>query len=141
MIKKGKWYRSQRAGGCNCSCDLGFMYASGRSAQDCKEAVKWYRKSAEQGDAIAQYNLVLSTMLEKESPKILSCCEVMKVSREAAIAQCNLGLMYEKGGSPQDHIHAVGIESQPSRGICKGSVQPGFMYDKGKGVPQIISMR
>ena len=36
------------------------MYAKGEGVpQDGKEAVKWYRKSAEQGNANAQYNLGL----------------------------------------------------------------------------------
>jgi len=34
------------------------MYANGEGViQDYKQAVKWYRKAAEQGDATAQYNL------------------------------------------------------------------------------------
>ena len=38
--------------------NLGLMYEQGKGVpQDYKEAVKWYRKSAEQGDADAQCNL------------------------------------------------------------------------------------
>jgi uncharacterized protein len=38
--------------------NLGFMYASGQGVpQDYAEAVKWYRLSAAQGDAMAQSNL------------------------------------------------------------------------------------
>ncbi len=38
--------------------NLGFMYKNGQGVvQDYKEAVKWYRKSAEQGNALAQSNL------------------------------------------------------------------------------------
>ena len=38
--------------------NLGVMYREGRGgAQDYKEAVKWFRKAAEQGFAKAQYNL------------------------------------------------------------------------------------
>ena len=36
------------------------MYAQGRGMpQDFGEAAKWYRKAAEQGDALAQFNLGL----------------------------------------------------------------------------------
>jgi uncharacterized protein len=36
------------------------MYGKGKGVpQDYKEAVRWYRLSAEQGDAMAQYNLGL----------------------------------------------------------------------------------
>ena len=39
---------------------LGRCYANGQGvAKDESEAVKWYRKAAEQGDAAAQYNLGL----------------------------------------------------------------------------------
>ena len=39
-------------------CNLGTMYAEGEGVkQDHTEAAKWYRKAAEQGDALAQYNL------------------------------------------------------------------------------------
>ena len=38
--------------------NLGVMYNTGRGvAQDDKQAVAWYRKAAEQGDAMAQFNL------------------------------------------------------------------------------------
>ncbi|MGU9956132.1 MAG: hypothetical protein ACNYPI_00330 [Arenicellales bacterium WSBS_2016_MAG_OTU3] len=34
------------------------MYSNGQGVtQDCKHAVQWYRKAAEQGIAKAQYNL------------------------------------------------------------------------------------
>ena len=37
---------------------MGYYYAYGEGVpQDYKEAVKWYRKAAEQGDAIAQRSL------------------------------------------------------------------------------------
>ena len=41
--------------------NLGSMYQNGQGvSQDYKEAAKWYRLSAEQGNAVAQYNLGLS---------------------------------------------------------------------------------
>ena len=40
--------------------NLGICYNNGEGvAKDATEAVKWYRKAAEQGDARAQYNLGL----------------------------------------------------------------------------------
>ena len=42
----------RRAGCCQAQFNLGVMYAEGRGvAQDYAEAVRWYRKAAEQGDA------------------------------------------------------------------------------------------
>ena len=47
-----------RAGRCPAQNNLGIMYAYGRGIpQDYAEALKWYRKAAEQGDARAQTNL------------------------------------------------------------------------------------
>ena len=42
------------------------MYDNGEGVpQDYAEAVKWYRLAAEQGDARAQYNLGLCTIMAK----------------------------------------------------------------------------
>ena len=47
-----------REGDASAQFNLGFMYANGRGLpQDDAEAVKWYRKAAEQGHALAQSNL------------------------------------------------------------------------------------
>ena len=51
-----KWFAicEQNASAVQSGCDV----RNGRALrQDDKEAVKWYRKAAEQGDADAQYNL------------------------------------------------------------------------------------
>ena len=46
------------AGNANAQCTLGFCYHKGHGVeQSYTEAVKWYRKAAEQGDATAQHNL------------------------------------------------------------------------------------
>jgi uncharacterized protein len=40
--------------------NIGVMYAHGEGVpQDYAEAVKWFRRAAEQGDAHAQYNLAV----------------------------------------------------------------------------------
>ena len=44
-----------KQGDTNAQFNLGVMYEDGRGVtQDYQEAVKWYRKAAEQGDAEAQ---------------------------------------------------------------------------------------
>ena len=53
-----KTKRLANAGDASAQCNLGWMYMEGEGVpQDYKEAVKWYRLSADQGDADAQYNL------------------------------------------------------------------------------------
>ena len=67
--------------------------------QDYAEAVKWYRLAAEQGDAVAQYNL--GVMYDNGQGVPQDYAEAVKWYRLAAEqgyahAQRNLGVMYDK---------------------------------------------
>jgi TPR repeat protein len=55
-----------------------------------------------------------------------------------AIAQSNLGRMYDKGqGVPQDFAEAVKwYRKAADQGLAIAQNVLGFMYDKGQGVPQ-----
>jgi len=47
-----------RQGLANAQCNLGLRYDNGQGVkQDYTEAARWYRKAAEQGYALAQFNL------------------------------------------------------------------------------------
>ena len=76
-----------------------------------KEAVKWSRKAAEQGDAEAQFNLGIMYHNGQGVPQ--DHAEAARWYRKAAEqgdadAQFNLGLMYHNGqGVPQDHAEAA----------------------------------
>ena len=78
--------------------------------KDAVEAVKWYRKAAEQGDADAQFNL--GVMYAKGEGVPQNHAEALKWFRLAADqgnarAQYNLGFMYAKGeGVLQNHVQA-----------------------------------
>ena len=64
-------------------CNLGFLYRKGWGvAPDDTEAAKWYRKAAEQGDAVAQFNL--GQMYEKGEGVGQDREEAVKWYREAA---------------------------------------------------------
>ena len=90
---------------------LGAMYQDGLGVpKDYAEAVKWYRKAAEQGDAPAQFELA---ELYKGVPGVRQdFAEVVRWYREAAeqgyrYAQLGLGARYEDGESvPQDFVKA-----------------------------------
>ncbi|MBM4393779.1 MAG: sel1 repeat family protein, partial [Deltaproteobacteria bacterium] len=91
--------------------NLGFMYAKGEGVpKDDAEAVKWYRKAADQGLADAQYNLGVMYAVGKGVPK--DDAEAVKWYRKAADqglagAQYNLGLMYRYGMDvPKDAAEA-----------------------------------
>jgi TPR repeat protein len=79
--------------------------------QDEKEAVKWYRLAAEQGNAAAQYNLSLMYANGQGVPQ--DDKEAVKWTRMAAeqgyaAAQLSLGVMYANGqGVPQDEKEAA----------------------------------
>jgi TPR repeat protein len=78
--------------------------------QDYAEAAKWYRKAADQGDALAQSNL--GTMLHNGQSMPQDYGEAVKWFREAAdqeepVAQDKLGGVYEYGeGVAQDYVLA-----------------------------------
>ena len=87
------------------------MYSRGRGVKkDFKEAVKWYRKAAEQGFAAAQYNLGLMYVNGRGVPEDIK--EAVKWYRKAAAqgdaqAQGGLGVMYGLGlGVLQDYVTA-----------------------------------
>jgi TPR repeat protein len=87
------------------------MYKNGLGvAQDYKEAVKLYRKSAEQGHADAQFNL--GAMYDEGQSVFQDYREAVKWYRKSAeqgtaIAQFNLGFMYATGrGVTQEYVYA-----------------------------------
>ena len=79
-------------------------------AQDYAEAVKWYRRAAEQGIAEAQHNL--GFMYHEGQGMAQDYAEAVKWYRRAAEqglaeAQTNLGYMYHTGrGVAQDYVQA-----------------------------------
>ena len=87
------------------------MYAHGRGVpRDDTEAVKWYRKAAEQGDAYTQSNLGIMYAKGEGVPQ--DNAEAVKWFRKAAEqgdaeVQYSLGTMYANGrGVPQDDVQA-----------------------------------
>jgi len=90
---------------------LGAYYAKGQGvAKDYLEAVKWWRKAAEQNDAWAQY--VLGACYAKGDGVAKDYVEAVKWSRKAAEqnyapAQYNLGIRYGQGrGVAKDEVEA-----------------------------------
>ncbi|SVE60366.1 uncharacterized protein METZ01_LOCUS513220, partial [marine metagenome] len=96
------------------------MYEQGRGVlQDYKEAIKWFRLAAGQGDVTAKSKLDLLLELEETLEKAKSAFvaedyksafEIWKPLAEKgnANAQNNFGLMYKEGkGVPQDYKEAI----------------------------------
>ena len=118
------------------------MYGNGRGVpQSDKEAVKWYRKAAEQGDADAQSNL--DFMYDNVQGVPQSDKEAVKWYRKAAEqgkagAQCNLGFMFKYGrGVPQSNIEASKwYRKAAEQGDVIAQSNLGLMYENGRGVPK-----
>ncbi|MCI5780053.1 MAG: sel1 repeat family protein [Lentisphaeria bacterium] len=104
-----RWYRRADKDG---AYYLGRCYDYGRGVpKDMTEAVKWFRKAAEQGVAEAQFLLGASYAFGRGVPKDMT--ETVKWFRKAAEqgdakAQYNLGVCYANGdGVKQDYSEAV----------------------------------
>ncbi|MGA9777156.1 MAG: tetratricopeptide repeat-containing serine protease family protein [Verrucomicrobiia bacterium] len=111
-------------------------------AQDFAEAVKWYRKAADQNFAAAQYELGVCYMAGKGVPRD-DKAEAAKWYRKAAEqndadAQFNLGVFYDNGqGVPQDYSQALEwFRKAADQGDADAQNSLGLMYAKGQGVPQ-----
>jgi TPR repeat protein len=109
-------------------------------AQDLAEAMKWFRRAADQGHREAQYSL--SFLLENYGvPK--NPAEVVKWLRKAAdqghpLAQENLAVKYYHGeGVEKDFAEAAKWFGKAADQGNEGSqLMLGKMYSKGEGVPQ-----
>ncbi len=122
---------------------LGYMYDKGYGglAPDKREAVNWYRKAAEGGNAQGQANL--GVMYEHGHGGLSQDDgEAVKWYRKAADqgnadGQAYLGDMYEhgKGGLTQDKREAVKwYRKAAEQGNADGQIYLGLMYEKGEGV-------
>ena len=105
------------------------------------EAVRWYRKAADQGDANAQSNL--GWMYRNGYGVPQSYDEALRWYRKAveqghANAQNNLGWMYQNGyGVPQSNDEAVTwYRKAADKGHANAQNNLGVMYRDGYGVPQ-----
>ena len=105
------------------------------------EAVNWFRKAAEQGNADGQSNLGL--MYHKGQGVETDDTEAVRWFQKAAeqgddTAQFYLGLLYDDGkGVPQDYAEALKWYSRAAaQGDDTAQYNLALMYDKGEGAPQ-----
>ena len=116
------------------------MYSTGRGvAQDYAEAMKWYRKAADQGEAHAQTNL--GYMYAQGHGVSKDDAEAVLWYRKAAEqgharAQTNLAYMYLQGhGVPKDEAEAASLYRKAAeQGLPQAQNGLGVMYRDGLGV-------
>ena len=123
------------------------LYQKGLSfynKKDYSEAVKWYRKAAEQGRTDAQFNL--GYCYDKGQGVSQDYTEAVKWYRKAAeqgnaSAQCNLGYCYQFGqGVSQDYSEAVKwYRKAAEQGSASAQYNLGLCYQYGHGVSQDYS--
>ena len=109
--------------------------------RDYATALREWRPLAEQGSALAQFNLGFMYDQGEGIPK--DDKEAVKWYRLAAeqgnaAAQGNLGLMYDQGkGVPKDDKEAVKwYRLAAEQGSALAQSNLGLMYEKGEGVPK-----
>ena len=120
------------------------MYQQGEKyyeEEEYAEAVKWYRRAAEQGHAEAQWNLGLAYADGKGILK--DDAEAVKWIHRAAeqediYAQTDLGWMYQNGDCvPQDYAEAAKwYRRAAEQGHASAQTRIGTQYYFGEGVPQ-----
>ena len=119
---------------------MGVMYANGQGvAKDERQAVEWYRKAADQGDATAQFNLgVMYDNGQGVSKDERLAVEWYRKAADQgnANAQFSLGVMYANGqGVAKDERQAVEwYRKAADQGDTNAQRNLGFMYESGKGV-------
>ena len=109
--------------------------------KDLEEAVKWYRKAAEQGYARAQYNLGHCYEYGKGVEK--NEIETVKWYRKAAeqgyaVAQNGFGFCYDNGtGVEKNEVEAVKwYRKAAEQGYARAQYNLGVCYDNGTGVEE-----
>ena len=121
---------------------IGATYELGKGVpKDEAEAVKWYRKAAEQGNASGQW--FLGWHYEKGQGVKQDYGEAVKWYRKAAEqgnagAQNSLGICYKTGrGVKQDYGEAVKWYSKAAeQGNSDGQANMGRCCEQGRGVPK-----
>jgi len=117
---------------------LGQVFHSDVSvSEDLEEALKWYTKASEQGNAEAQFRLGLLYDEEKNHKKAFKLY-ADAAEQGHAEAQNNLGVMYASGrGVKRDDTEAVKwFNKAAEQGNATAQHNLGARYDVGRGIPQ-----
>ncbi len=122
---------------------LGAMYEFENAAvsKSDTKAANWYRKAAQQGNALGQYNLGVMHANGKGVPQSYS--EAMKWYKKSAAqgsgnAANSIGFLHEKGfGVASSDIEAANWYLKAAQqGSAIGQFNIGIMYRAGRGVPK-----
>ncbi|MCH2211043.1 MAG: sel1 repeat family protein [Fuerstiella sp.] len=136
-------YESAQKGHPNAQFLIGFWYTIGQGGVqiDDVEALKWYRRAADQGLAKAQFTV--GQMYSSGEGATKDEVEALKWYRSAADqghaqAQFTLGTMYSSGeGATKDEVEALKwYRSAAEQEHAQAQLNLGLMYSKGQGTPE-----
>jgi uncharacterized protein len=120
---------------------IGDMYELGADLpKSHSDAVSWYRKGAEKGNAKIQVKLA-TVLLNQKGPidysEVRSLCQEAFNHNSSSGAYC-LGMLYQKGlGLPRDSAQAAKwFTKAADMGHSRAMLQLGEMHLKGEGVKQ-----
>ncbi|MBN2370741.1 MAG: sel1 repeat family protein [Vicinamibacteria bacterium] len=120
------------------SVALGLCYMNGEGVKrDYREAIRYARPAAKNGDAFAQ--LVLALVYNDQNDDAEAVRWYRKASKNGnALAQENLGRRYMQGrGVKKDYANAMRLSRLAfDQGNTKAATSIGFMYRNGLGVRQ-----
>ncbi len=124
--------------------NLGLHYEQGKGVdKNMTEAVKWYRKAAEQGYVKAQYNLAVcyynGAGVTKDMAKAVEWYQ--KAAEQGfAEAQYRLGVCYANGyGVAKDMVKAVEwYQKAAEQGFAEAQYRLGVCYQNGDGIIEAI---
>jgi TPR repeat protein len=110
------------------------MYADGQGvAQDYVEAARWYRKAADQGNALAEFDLAEKYNVGQGVPQDYAEASrwfLKAAEHGSAAAQFTLGMMYAKGQSvKRDYIEAY-MWLNLASSITSGDVQAKYLNER-----------
>jgi TPR repeat protein len=120
---------------------LAFDWGRGGEAQDFAQAMTWYRKAADQGNATAQFGI--GRLYDNGHGVKQDYAQAMTWYRKAAdqgnaTAQYNIGVLYDNGhGVKQDYAQAMTwYRKAADQGYADAQNNIGFLYANGQGVKQ-----
>jgi TPR repeat protein len=121
---------------------LGWFYYTGKGgvAQDRAEALRWYSKAAEQGDAFAQVSLGVmyaNGICTPRNPVIAVAWFRQAANQGDAMGQYYLGVSfyYGRGANPNKSEAARLFLASAEQGLASAQYDIGTMYAVGEGVP------
>ena len=140
------WLEAAQKGDSVAQNNIGWAYDTGRGVkQNYPEAVRWYRRAAEQGNQRAQGSLAEIYLFGLPGIAI-DMAEAYKFTRLAAEqgdqrSQKNLGMMYLKGDPvPQSDADAVKwFRIAADSGYAPAQFSMGSVYENGSGVPKNLN--